>query len=230
MAWDSSHSPFAINWDSYGSQGLGQESQNYDNHFLKESNQFSFPMDESLQHGHIQGSRCDPITAGLSSHITPYTNHHLFDFQAVDDHLNHHENAMTSAHELPRLSPRVLVPSTDGSSTPQISQTPHPKHGPASDRVKKSKYVIYSNMQIYCLLTFLIMIVSISLPRAPLVCGWMNCKRPRPFTNEGTLIRHIRTQHINPRSVECPKQGCSSLFSRKENMEDHVHRVHKDSF
>ncbi|KAJ5636749.1 Zinc finger C2H2 [Penicillium longicatenatum] len=58
-----------------------------------------------------------------------------------------------------------------------------------------------------------------------LVCKWENCRKP-PFQSKGALMRHINTQHVAPRSFKCPDQSCDRFFSRKDNMEEHVRRVH----
>jgi hypothetical protein len=58
-------------------------------------------------------------------------------------------------------------------------------------------------------------------------CGWKNCKRPRPFKNKGTLMRHIKTQHVDMREIECPVLRCGRVFNRKDKMDDHVYRVHR---
>ncbi|KAJ5656936.1 Zinc finger C2H2 [Penicillium longicatenatum] len=54
------------------------------------------------------------------------------------------------------------------------------------------------------------------------VCKWENCRKP--FKSKGALMRHIDTQHIAPRSFKC--QSCNRLFSRKDNMEEHIRRIH----
>ncbi|KAJ5656937.1 hypothetical protein N7507_008887 [Penicillium longicatenatum] len=58
-----------------------------------------------------------------------------------------------------------------------------------------------------------------------LVCKWENCRKPS-FQSKGALMRHIDTQHVAPRSFKCPDQSCDRFFSRKDNMEEHVRRVH----
>ncbi|KAJ5488366.1 hypothetical protein N7453_011820 [Penicillium expansum] len=55
-------------------------------------------------------------------------------------------------------------------------------------------------------------------------CNWKDCPYPGMFSRKGVLMRHIETQHVNPRSFGCPK--CDRLFSRKDNMTEHLGRVH----
>lgn len=166
MALGSSNLSFTLELSPPGLQSLNQESQNHDNLFSEDLPEIAFPADGLLQIGHIQGSRVDPITAWLSPHVIPFTNHQFFDLQAVDGYLNHHDNAMNSTHELLKSSPRTSVPPSDSSSTPKISQIP--KVGPASSRVKKSKYVVNLYTKIRCLLKFLIMML-LQVSPAPLL-------------------------------------------------------------
>ncbi|KAJ5970248.1 uncharacterized protein N7479_000166 [Penicillium vulpinum] len=55
-------------------------------------------------------------------------------------------------------------------------------------------------------------------------CTWKNCRYPGVFSCKGVLRRHIKTQHVTPRSFGCPE--CDRLFSRKDNMTEHLGRVH----
>ena len=41
-------------------------------------------------------------------------------------------------------------------------------------------------------------------------------------------MRHIKTQHVDVRSIECPVQECDKTFGRRDKMKDHVFRVHRD--
>ena len=60
-----------------------------------------------------------------------------------------------------------------------------------------------------------------------LECLWKDCKRPRPFVSKLTLMRHVRSQHIYPRSVNCLNKDCDQVFRRKSDMKLHLRRVHK---
>lgn len=58
------------------------------------------------------------------------------------------------------------------------------------------------------------------------LCDWKDCAYSGIFSSKGALMRHIDTQHVAPRSVDCPK--CDKLFSRKDNMTEHLGRVHRE--
>lgn len=55
-------------------------------------------------------------------------------------------------------------------------------------------------------------------------CYWKDCKYGRVFSRKGVLMRHIETQHVFPRSIDCPV--CGRFFSRKDNMTEHLGRIH----
>ncbi|KAJ5934215.1 hypothetical protein N7466_003762 [Penicillium verhagenii] len=57
------------------------------------------------------------------------------------------------------------------------------------------------------------------------ICKWDNCRKPS-FQSKGSLMRHIDTQHVAPRSFKCSEESCNRFFGRKDNMEEHVRRVH----
>ncbi|KAJ9491997.1 hypothetical protein VN97_g1221 [Penicillium thymicola] len=57
-------------------------------------------------------------------------------------------------------------------------------------------------------------------------CHWIDCTHRHAFSCESVLIRHIRTQHINPSSINCPR--CDKSFNRKNNMKEHVGRIHRE--
>ncbi|KAJ5357581.1 hypothetical protein N7541_004739, partial [Penicillium brevicompactum] len=56
-------------------------------------------------------------------------------------------------------------------------------------------------------------------------CLWRGCNYPGVFSRKGVLMRHIETQHVDPHSFDCHK--CDRTFSRKDNMMEHIGRVHK---
>lgn len=58
------------------------------------------------------------------------------------------------------------------------------------------------------------------------MCGWKNCENPGPFTRKAVLMRHIDTQHISPRDFVCSFELCGKSFNRKDNLDEHLRRVH----
>ncbi|KAJ6184803.1 hypothetical protein N7519_006104 [Penicillium mononematosum] len=63
-------------------------------------------------------------------------------------------------------------------------------------------------------------------PYGSFECRWIDCKHPGPFCHGSVLMRHIKTQHVNPRSIDCPR--CKKTFNRKDNMKEHLGRVHRE--
>ncbi|KAL8709572.1 MAG: hypothetical protein Q9220_005664 [cf. Caloplaca sp. 1 TL-2023] len=69
----------------------------------------------------------------------------------------------------------------------------------------------------------------------PYVCNLPGCEKVRGFTYSGGLSRHqreVHRQHGGPRaSYMCPHKDCKrstgSGFSRKENLQEHIRRVHR---
>ncbi|KAL8950795.1 MAG: hypothetical protein Q9222_003202 [Ikaeria aurantiellina] len=69
----------------------------------------------------------------------------------------------------------------------------------------------------------------------PYVCNLPGCEKVRGFTYSGGLSRHqreVHRQHGGPKaSYMCPHKDCKrstgSGFSRKENLQEHVRRVHR---
>jgi hypothetical protein len=55
-------------------------------------------------------------------------------------------------------------------------------------------------------------------------CDYKDCTYDRMFSRKGVLMRHIQTQHINPRGFKCPV--CPHASGRKENMKAHRQAVH----
>lgn len=70
----------------------------------------------------------------------------------------------------------------------------------------------------------------------PYICDEPGCENIRGFTYSGGLHRHqkeVHRQHGGPRSAcLCPYKDCKRStglgFSRKENLAEHVRRVHRD--
>ncbi|KAJ5154535.1 uncharacterized protein N7500_009974 [Penicillium coprophilum] len=56
-------------------------------------------------------------------------------------------------------------------------------------------------------------------------CNWRDCKYRGVFSRKGVLMRHIETQHVAPRSFDCPV--CGNLFCRRDNLTEHLGRVHR---
>ena len=71
----------------------------------------------------------------------------------------------------------------------------------------------------------------------PYVCDEPECDNIRGFTYSGGLLRHqreVHRQHGGPKaSCMCPYPDCKrhvgSGFSRKENLAEHLRRVHRDA-
>lgn len=57
-------------------------------------------------------------------------------------------------------------------------------------------------------------------------CHWIDCNHRGAFSGESVLMRHIKTQHVNPRSIDCP--SCGKSFNRKDNMMEHLGRAHRE--
>ena len=71
----------------------------------------------------------------------------------------------------------------------------------------------------------------------PYVCEEPECENVRGFTYSGGLLRHqreVHRQHGGPKaSCMCPYPDCKRHvgvgFSRKENLAEHLRRVHRDA-
>jgi uncharacterized Zn-finger protein len=60
----------------------------------------------------------------------------------------------------------------------------------------------------------------------PLRCYWPACTYTGTFSKKGQLTRHVNTKHISPGSFECPQLGCGKAFDRKDNLGEHMRRIH----
>ncbi|KAL2841315.1 hypothetical protein BJX68DRAFT_271192 [Aspergillus pseudodeflectus] len=58
-------------------------------------------------------------------------------------------------------------------------------------------------------------------------CKWEGCDYSGGFRRTHDLKRHVLTQHIEPRSHECPEYGCGMSFNRRDNLRWHLRRVHQ---
>lgn len=71
----------------------------------------------------------------------------------------------------------------------------------------------------------------------PYVCDEPGCENIRGFTYSGGLLRHkreVHRQHGGPKaSCFCPHKDCKRSagvgFSRRENLHEHLRRVHRDA-
>jgi hypothetical protein len=66
----------------------------------------------------------------------------------------------------------------------------------------------------------------------PYECRDVGCAKLPGFTYPGGLSRHEREVHSvagagAPKKYPCPDPGCGKSFARKENMNEHVRRVHR---
>lgn len=69
----------------------------------------------------------------------------------------------------------------------------------------------------------------------PYICREAGCEKIRGFTYAGGLLRHqreVHRQHGGPKScLKCPHPNCKRSsgagFSRKENLTEHLRRVHR---
>ncbi|KAJ5763755.1 hypothetical protein N7533_002436 [Penicillium manginii] len=56
-------------------------------------------------------------------------------------------------------------------------------------------------------------------------CCWQGCTEIRIFSCEATLLRHVKTIHIAPKSKKCPI--CGYTNGRKDKVRSHFRLVHK---
>ncbi|KAJ5222329.1 uncharacterized protein N7469_008569 [Penicillium citrinum] len=55
-------------------------------------------------------------------------------------------------------------------------------------------------------------------------CEWKDCDYLGTFTNEGTLVRHVRTVHVSPYRFNCTI--CGKRFGRKDRYRTHRQMAH----
>ncbi|KAF9892673.1 hypothetical protein FE257_001075 [Aspergillus nanangensis] len=60
----------------------------------------------------------------------------------------------------------------------------------------------------------------------PLRCGWIGCTHRGTFGRKPELMRHIELIHVSPGSEQC--SICGKFFNRKDNLGEHVRRMHTD--
>ena len=70
----------------------------------------------------------------------------------------------------------------------------------------------------------------------PYHCNNPGCRYLPGFTSKGDLTRHqkqVHGQHGGPPIYQCPHSGCKRSsgkgFARKENLADHLKRIHEDA-
>jgi hypothetical protein len=60
-------------------------------------------------------------------------------------------------------------------------------------------------------------------------CQWAGCTSGVSFHRRSDLRRHVEAYHLQPHSHICDAGGCRRTFNRKDNLQDHVRRVHSIS-
>ncbi|KAL2867395.1 uncharacterized protein BJX67DRAFT_85162 [Aspergillus lucknowensis] len=63
-------------------------------------------------------------------------------------------------------------------------------------------------------------------PASAIKCEWRGCKYTGTFSRPAQLKRHVDTQHISRSSFACSMPGCERVFHRKDNLAEHLRRVH----
>lgn len=61
----------------------------------------------------------------------------------------------------------------------------------------------------------------------PYKCEFADCPHTKGFGSRGELKRHMNSVH-NRLNLPCPVPACSYSCARKDNLQDHVNRQHKD--
>jgi hypothetical protein len=60
-------------------------------------------------------------------------------------------------------------------------------------------------------------------------CHWVGCLRPgRPFKGCYNLEHHLRYQHTKEKPFVCTREGCTSSFSQKSDLKEHLRKKHKE--
>ncbi|KAL5356397.1 hypothetical protein BJX96DRAFT_105859 [Aspergillus floccosus] len=57
-------------------------------------------------------------------------------------------------------------------------------------------------------------------------CQWKDCAYSGSFGRRTELRRHVETQHLAPSAYRCSERGCGRLFNRRDNLDEHLRRVH----
>ncbi|KAJ5494205.1 hypothetical protein N7463_010292 [Penicillium fimorum] len=141
-----------------------------------------------------------------SSSIHPANLNYLS--QTLTRHLSPQRNNVTESLDVNHLSPSqstVCMP-----STASIQKAPAP-NGNHIDIIQKD--LISGRSQ-----------VTKQGDCNTFQCHWTDCKYRGMFSRKNVLMRHIKTQHVTPRSFDCPR--CARSFGRKDNMREHMGRVH----
>lgn len=61
----------------------------------------------------------------------------------------------------------------------------------------------------------------------PYRCEEVGCHVTRGFGSKGELTRHINSVH-EKRVRQCPEPGCSYSCPRKDNLQEHITRIHRN--
>ncbi|KAK2741386.1 hypothetical protein FQN57_005671 [Myotisia sp. PD_48] len=61
-------------------------------------------------------------------------------------------------------------------------------------------------------------------------CRWEGCTSRGEFPRTVDLLRHIRTVHLDKKTIKCPHKGCKRLFSRDDHSFTHFKKVHVTHF
>jgi hypothetical protein len=69
------------------------------------------------------------------------------------------------------------------------------------------------------------------MPPVPRVfkCQWKGCLSLNDFRREADLLRHLKTIHISPAGYPCLLGNCNKVFGRKDHLQQHQRRRHRDA-
>lgn len=240
MAWSLSNSPDTMTFSSPPKQQLGYDMTVSENNSV-DTRLGVFPSTTPFQHndctlsGYSQRCFFHPITSQSSSQLVSPETFNPFDNSLEEQSgFEYHEKPFTTGFESFCPDHHTSTFPANVPSTPNTNQDRVPRKESTSHRVTKKRCGAFQHTSNhYDCLFYVIILLTIcvstlcSSSHPPLECGWKGCERPRPFTDKGTLLRHIKNQHVDPHSFKCPSKGCVKTFSRKDNMEEHLFRVHR---
>ncbi|KAJ5520147.1 hypothetical protein N7463_000600 [Penicillium fimorum] len=218
MAW----SPYDVSSNASSTPGYGRSTEDlhypygsiahqYRPSLATEPSMFSdnqFPSNTLVQH---------PSTPVHPGYFTSFTQAHA-DFNPANQNTVHYPSIgnnrpgqfSTTGYLSSGYNTACTTPSASGVSTPSMQDIPEP--GVSRRKVqtlcgggrplKRKHSELHGTYQ----------------------CNWKDCKYRGVFSRKGVLMRHIETQHVAPRSFDCPV--CGHLFSRRDNMTEHLGRVH----
>ncbi|KAE8351958.1 hypothetical protein BDV28DRAFT_149508 [Aspergillus coremiiformis] len=127
-----------------------------------------------------------------------------------------------------------LIPDTETAPCPipdsQVALQPGQEVEATQRHILTSEYVIHTTGSKYKVLSFNGNTQFTSIPRSNrpirLRCDVVGCSYKGLFGRRAELTRHINTKHRHPASFFCPHQDCYKLFNRKDNLKDHLRRMH----